>query len=117
MRGSASPKGEARRECAAKRERNEARGREDYGWGWAGGVTKLALVASPAIPANIATGSSIKTTQRGNVRRIAMFRKFRREEMERKECAEKWVFCLQSTPTSFTNVNRCIYPRGMRKSP
>jgi len=40
MRGSASPKGEARRERAAKRERSEARGREDYGWGWAGGITK-----------------------------------------------------------------------------
>ena len=37
IRGSASPKGEARRKCAAKR---EARGREDYGWGWAGGVIK-----------------------------------------------------------------------------
>jgi hypothetical protein len=41
--GSASPKGEARRECAAKDKRSAGRGREDYGWGWAGGVTKLAL--------------------------------------------------------------------------
>jgi len=40
MHGSASPKGEARRECAAKR---EARGREDYGWGWAGGVIEPTL--------------------------------------------------------------------------
>jgi len=40
MRGSASPKGEARRECAAKPKRSAGRGREDYGWGWAGGVTK-----------------------------------------------------------------------------
>ena len=43
VRGSASPKGEARRECAAKAERSNCRGREDYGWGWAGGVTKLTL--------------------------------------------------------------------------
>jgi len=40
MRGSASPKGEARRECAAKPARSAGRGREDYGWGWAGGVTR-----------------------------------------------------------------------------
>ncbi len=39
-RGSASPKGEARRECAGKAERSERRAREDYGWGWAGGVTR-----------------------------------------------------------------------------
>ena len=38
--GSASPKGEARRECAGKAERSECRAREDYGWGWAGGVIK-----------------------------------------------------------------------------
>jgi len=37
MRGSASPQGEARRECAAKPERSDGRGREDYGWGWVGG--------------------------------------------------------------------------------
>jgi len=40
MRGSASPKGEARRERAGKAERSECRAREDYGWGWAGGVIK-----------------------------------------------------------------------------
>ena len=40
MRGSASPKGEARRERAAKPKQSAGRGREDYGWGWAGGVTK-----------------------------------------------------------------------------
>ena len=44
MRGSASPKGEARRERAAKPKRSDGRGREDYGWGWAGGVTKPALL-------------------------------------------------------------------------
>jgi len=38
--GSASPQGEARRECAGKAEQSECRAREDYGWGWAGGVTK-----------------------------------------------------------------------------
>ena len=38
--GSASPKGEARRERAGKAERSDCRAREDYGWGWAGGVTK-----------------------------------------------------------------------------
>jgi len=38
--GSASPQGEARRESAAKAERSDCRGREDYGWGWVGGVTK-----------------------------------------------------------------------------
>jgi len=38
--GSASRNGEARRESAAKHEHSEARGREDYGRGWAGGVTK-----------------------------------------------------------------------------
>ncbi|MGB5367137.1 MAG: hypothetical protein WBN14_12815, partial [Polyangiales bacterium] len=31
--GSASPKGEARRECAGKAEQSECRAREDYGWG------------------------------------------------------------------------------------
>ena len=36
MRGSASPKGEARRERAGKAKRSECRAREDYGWGWAG---------------------------------------------------------------------------------
>ncbi len=35
-RGSASPKGEARRECAGKPKRSARRAREDYGWGWAG---------------------------------------------------------------------------------
>jgi hypothetical protein len=40
MRGGASPKGEARRECAARPKRSVGRGREDYGWGWVGGVTK-----------------------------------------------------------------------------
>ena len=39
-RGSASPKGEARRTRAAKAKRSDRRAREDYGWGWAGGVTK-----------------------------------------------------------------------------
>ncbi len=39
-RGSASPQGEARRECAGKAEQSDRRAREDYGWGWAGGVTK-----------------------------------------------------------------------------
>jgi len=47
MRGSASPQGEARRECAAKPEQSDGRGREDYGRGWAGGVTKLALPKLP----------------------------------------------------------------------
>ena len=46
MRGSASPKGEARRERAAKPKRSAGRGREDYGWGWAGGVTKNSWLAS-----------------------------------------------------------------------
>ena len=36
MRGSASPQGEARRERAAKPKQSDGRGREDYGWGWAG---------------------------------------------------------------------------------
>ena len=40
IRDSASPKGEARRERAGKAERSDRRAREDYGWGWAGGVTK-----------------------------------------------------------------------------
>ena len=35
----ARAEGEARRECAAKPKRSAGRGREDYGWGWAGGVT------------------------------------------------------------------------------
>ena len=38
--GSASRNGEARRERAGKAERSERRAREDYGWGWAGGVIK-----------------------------------------------------------------------------
>ena len=38
--GSASRNGEARRECAGKAERSDRRAREDYGWGWVGGVTK-----------------------------------------------------------------------------
>jgi len=45
--GSASPQGEARRECAAKPKRSAGRGREDYGWGWAGGVTKPNQAISP----------------------------------------------------------------------
>ena len=45
--GSASPKGEARRECAGKAKRSECRAREDYGWGWAGGVTKPDHATSP----------------------------------------------------------------------
>jgi hypothetical protein len=44
MRGSASPQGEARRERAAKPKRSDGRGREAYGWGRAGGVTKLPLL-------------------------------------------------------------------------
>ncbi len=36
----ASPKGEARRERAAKPRRSLGARREDYGWGWAGGLTK-----------------------------------------------------------------------------
>ena len=40
MHGSASPQGEARRECAGKAKRSDRRAREEYGWGWAGGVTK-----------------------------------------------------------------------------
>ena len=47
MRGSASPQGEARRECAAKPKRSAGRGREDYGWGWAGGVTKPNQAITP----------------------------------------------------------------------
>ena len=47
MRGSASPKGEARRECAAKAKRSDCRGREDYGWGWAGGVIKPNQATNP----------------------------------------------------------------------
>ncbi len=39
-RGSASPQGEARRERAGKAEQSDRRAREDYGWGWAGGVIK-----------------------------------------------------------------------------
>jgi len=54
MRGSASPKGEARRECAAKAKRSAGRGREDYGWGWAGGVTKPnPLTSTPTTPHHI----------------------------------------------------------------
>jgi hypothetical protein len=49
MRGSASPKGEARRECAAKAKRSAGRGREDYGWGLAGGITKPGGVTKPAL--------------------------------------------------------------------
>jgi len=45
--GIASPKGEARRECAGKAKRSECRAREDYGWGRAGGVTKPDQARSP----------------------------------------------------------------------
>jgi hypothetical protein len=57
MRGSASPKGEARRECAAKDERSAGRGREDYGWGWAGGVTRPGGVTK-----HLATVTELKHT-------------------------------------------------------
>jgi hypothetical protein len=49
VHGSASPKGEARRECVAKAARSHRRGGTlltrarvmlSYGWGWAGGVTQ-----------------------------------------------------------------------------
>ncbi len=50
MRGSASPKGEARRRAPAKPARSARRGREDYGWGWAGGVTKPNQVCPRAPP-------------------------------------------------------------------
>ena len=48
--GSASPKGEARRECAGKAKRSACRAREDYGWGWAGGVTKPNHPPHPITP-------------------------------------------------------------------
>ena len=48
--GSASPKGEARRERAGKAQRSDRRAREDYGWGWAGGVTKPNQAPIPATP-------------------------------------------------------------------
>ena len=44
---SASPKGEARRECAAKPKRSAGRGREDYGWGWAGGRCNQTAAEAP----------------------------------------------------------------------
>ena len=44
--GSASPQGEARRECAGKAKRSACRAREDYGWGWAGRCKQ----AVPGIP-------------------------------------------------------------------
>ena len=64
MRGSASPKGEARRERAAKAERSEGRGgtlptrvrvMPNYGWGWAGRFDKnlptpLAFAGAGAVP-------------------------------------------------------------------
>ena len=46
----ASPQGEARRECAGKAERSECRAREDYGWGWAGGVIKPCHAPNPRRP-------------------------------------------------------------------
>ncbi len=53
-RGSASPKGEARRECAGKAEQSECRAREDYGWRWAGGVNKPNHAPGPpTTPQNI----------------------------------------------------------------
>ena len=48
--GSASRNGEARRECAGKAKRSECRAREDYGWGWAGGVTKPNQAPGSATP-------------------------------------------------------------------
>ncbi len=47
MRGSASPQGEARRERAGKAKRSDRRAREDYGWGWAGGVIKPDHATNP----------------------------------------------------------------------
>jgi len=46
--GSASPQGEARRKAPPRQsEANAAPGRKDYGWGWAGGVTKPKHAPSP----------------------------------------------------------------------
>ena len=56
-RGSASPKGEARREGAGKAERSECRAREDYGWGWAGGVTKPDQAPRPSTTPHHIRGS------------------------------------------------------------
>ena len=47
--GSASPKGEARRERAGKAERSECRAREDYGWGWAGRFNQTVPANPPPI--------------------------------------------------------------------
>ena len=46
-RGSASPKGEARRECAGKAEQSERRAREDDGWGWAGRFNQTVPASPP----------------------------------------------------------------------
>ena len=60
-RGSASPQGEARRECAGKAERSERRAREDYGWGWVGGVTKPNHAAnSPQRPNTPAAAEAVR---------------------------------------------------------
>ncbi len=61
-RGSASPKGEARRERAGKAERSECRAREDYGWGWAGGVNKPYHAPTQHPPPNTAAAQAKRAT-------------------------------------------------------
>ena len=62
-RGSASPKGEARRVRAGKAEQSECRAREDYRWGWAGGVTKPKHPPSPSTTPQDTRGSTSRSTK------------------------------------------------------
>ena len=91
MRGSASPKGEARRERAGKAERSDRRAREDYGWGWAGGVTKPNHAPNP-IPRPHHTRGSAQPPRQSNPR-IA----FRRVPVSVRAAAE---LRLQQIPES-----------------
>jgi len=56
------PAGRSPAQRAAKRERSDARGREDYGWGWAGGVAKPNHAPSPTRRPPNTRGSASRST-------------------------------------------------------
>ncbi len=60
--GSASPKGEARRERAGKAERSDRRAREDYGWGWAGRCNQAVPPNQVRTPLHHTRGSTSRTS-------------------------------------------------------
>jgi len=61
MRGSASPKGEARRVRAGKAEQSDRRAREDYGWGWAGRFNQTSPHNQSNTPPPNTRGSTSRT--------------------------------------------------------